>query len=104
MRAHLVLVLRPRSVVRDSGRKTNLLTGEVRGELVQGDVLQEVGGERERGEVLEDEAVHKDVQPLQAVEESQLLQVQVVVRANLHLQVLAAEVHRLPDLDTFGLT
>ena len=77
---------------------TDLLTAQVGGQLVQGDVLQEVGSQRQRGEVLEDEAVHEGLQALQAVEESQLLQVQVVVLAHLHLQVLAAEVHRLAHL------
>ncbi|KAK0132238.1 RNA-directed DNA polymerase from mobile element jockey [Merluccius polli] len=42
--------------------------------LQQGPLTAEVGGERDRGKVPEDEAVHKGLQALQAVEESQLLQ------------------------------
>lgn len=52
--------------------------------------MQEVGGEGQRGEVCEDEAVHAGVQALQAVQQGQLLQEQEVVLTQPPLQVLAA--------------
>lgn len=61
--------------------------------------MKEVGGERERGEACEDEVVDEGVESLQTVEQSQLLQVQVVVLTHLPLQVLAAEIHHSPHLN-----
>lgn len=75
-----------------------LATGKVGGEFVQGNVVEEILGEGERGEAGEDEVVDEAVQPLEAVEQSQFLQVQVVVLTHLLLQVLAAEIHHSPHL------
>lgn len=61
--------------------------------------MQEVGGEGQRGEVCEDEAVHAGVQALQAVQQGQLLQEQEVVLTQPPLQVLAAQIHHPPHLD-----
>lgn len=66
---------------------------------MQGNVLKKVRSERESGESSEDEVVDVAVEALQTVELRQLLQVQVVFLAHLPLQVLAAEVHRAPQLE-----
>lgn len=62
-------------------------------------VPQEIRGERERSEAREDEVVNECVESLQAVEQSQLLQVQVVVFSHLSLQELAAKVHHSAHLN-----
>lgn len=80
-------------------RTSHLATGEVGVEFVERNVAQEVWGEREHGEMFEDEAVDEGAESLQAVEQRQLLQVQVVVLAHLCLQELAAEIHRSPYLN-----
>lgn len=62
-------------------------------------VPQEIRGERERSKAREDEVVNERVESLQTVEQSQLLQVQVVVFAHLSLQELAAKVHHSAHLN-----
>lgn len=61
--------------------------------------MKEVRGERECGEVRDDEVIDEGVQSLKTVEQSQFLQVQVVVLTHLLLQVLAAEIHHSPNLN-----
>lgn len=61
--------------------------------------MKEVWGEREAGKACDDEVIDEGIQSLQTVEQSQFLQVQVVVLAHLLLQVLAAEIHHSPNLN-----
>lgn len=76
-----------------------LATGEVAGELLQRNVLEEGMGEGQRGKASEDEVVDKGVETLQTVELSQFLKVQIGLLIHLPLQVLAAEIHCLPHLN-----
>ena len=66
---------------------------------MQRNVTKEIRGERKRSKVCEDEVVDECVESLQTVEQSQLLQVEVVVLTHLPLQVLTAEIHHSPHLN-----
>lgn len=78
--------------------RSYLATREVRSEFVQRNTLKKVSSERECGETCEDEVINKDIEPLQTVDLCQFLEVQVVLFIHLPLQVLAAEIHRSPQL------
>lgn len=62
-------------------------------------VTKEIRGERKRSEACKDKVVDECVESLQTVEQSQLLQVQVVALSHLPFQVLAAEIHHSPHLN-----
>lgn len=78
--------------------RSYLATREVGSEFVQWNTLKKVRSERECGETCEDEVVNEDIESLQTVDLSQFLEVQVVLLIHLPLQVLAAEIHRSPQL------
>lgn len=67
---------------------------------MQRNAVKEIGGERERSKAREDEVVDAGLEWLQAVEQRQLLQVQVVVFPQLRLQVLAADIHHSTHLNS----
>lgn len=77
---------------------SHLITAQVGGQLVDRDVVQELYGGGEGGEVFQDEPVDEGVQTLQTVEQRQFLQVQEVILVQVLLHVLAAEIHRSPNL------